>query len=101
MIHNQPSDLACGPLRNNYRGFAERLRVWWHNFRNRKVARGYRDLSNAMKNDDSFAWAWHCNVVMTLHDNCHGALSHDECNHIGKLMMWQLFDVNVKEPGTW
>lgn len=70
----------------------ENIRVRWHNWRNRKVAKAYRALSQAMRDDPDFAHSWQCNIAMPIFDQT--KLSHEEANVIADRLMKHLFDVS-------
>jgi hypothetical protein len=74
------------------------LRVHWRNWWNRKTARAYNTLAQAMRDDPSFALSWHCNIAMPILDGSKGKLTHQEANEIAERLMSHLFDVKPKSP---
>lgn len=78
----------------------ERVRVWWANWKNRRVAKAYKTLTGAMREDVGYANAWQSNIAMPIYDwaRLHGRdIAHDEVNEIADGLMAHLF--NVKTGG--
>jgi hypothetical protein len=69
----------------------ERLRVWWHNWRNRKTAKAVHTLCKALQNDPAFARTWHSNIAMPIHDS--SVLNMESCNKLADKLMKHLFNV--------
>ena len=76
--------------------FFQDLRVHWDNWWNRKTARAYGHLSDAMKNDPSFALSWQANIAMPILDGSRGKLTHAEANEIADRLMKHLFGVEAQ-----
>lgn len=66
----------CPGPRGGYDGMApiyrppwrERLRVWWANWKNRKVARAVRTVAKAMQEDGGLWITYHSNFACMIHD---------------------------------
>lgn len=100
----------------------ERLRVWYHNWKNRHVAKAYAVLTKAMRDDPDYAHSWQCNIAMPIYDSTRfscgcdfneghapdcplvkahdirafecGPMSIEQANYIADQLMSHLFGVN-------
>lgn len=52
-----------------------------------------QSLEDLLKQDDEYAWSWHCNIAMNLLDN--SSLSHRECNRLAALQMKMMFNIDT------
>ena len=52
-------------------------------------------IKKAMKEDSDFAWSWHCNLAMPIHDMTR--LSKRKCNQIAVVLMKHLFEIDTSE----
>ena len=52
-------------------------------------------LRQAMKDDPSYAWTWHCNIACLLLDE---DVPHDRANDRASDFMKRAFDVETKAP---
>ena len=79
----------------------ENRHTYWHNFRNRKVARAYRTLARAMQADPDYANSWQANYAMTILDRSNRKLTAAECNEIADILMrhcWRVKKHNNSSP---
>lgn len=58
-----------------------------------------RALSDALKADPGYAWAWHCNLSMPIMDatGCSGELA----NQAGAHLMHHLFGIDITQHRYW
>ena len=95
----------------------ERIRVWYQNWKVRKVSRAVRVLSKALQDDPGFARSWHANIAMLICDynkqkrcNCHCETHADSCpewsgatveiihcNATADMLMRNLFGVKIHD----
>ncbi len=76
--------------------WGDRVRVWWANWKNRRVAKAYKTLTQAMREDPSYAISWQSNIAMPIYDWARSKgknVTHQEANEIGDLLMNYLFGV--------
>lgn len=55
-------------------------------------------LTNAIKKDDDYAWTWHCNIAMPIHDE---GISHQQANEAAASIMKHIFNVDVTKSDYW
>lgn len=77
----------------------EKMTVWYRNFTHRRTAAAYRDLSEAMKADNSFAVSWYANIAMAIYDDSKGAIPIEACNSAARTVMRRCFGVEHINPG--
>ena len=71
----------------------DRIRVRWANWKNRRVARAYRTMQDALQGDCGYADAWQANIAMPIFDGANGKLTHAEANEIADRIMAHLWSV--------
>ena len=81
-------------------GLRDRLRLAWHNWRVRGIAKAYRALTQAMRDDPDYAHSWQCNIAMPIYDGAKGKLTIEEANIIADNLMRHLFEVKKSNAGT-
>lgn len=59
----------------------------------KKLQKACADLTDAMKEDPGYAWAWHCNIAMPIYNS---GVSHLEANKIAARLMNHLFRVDME-----
>lgn len=52
-----------------------------------------------LQTDTSWAWSWHCNIAMPLHDSL--GISHQKANETAATMMKHLFEIDVTQFEEW
>jgi len=72
------------------------------NSRNKRISDAFDVLKQEMKDDarpGSLAHAWHCNIAMSVYDECTSDISHDDAHKIGNRaasrFMKMCFDVKT------
>jgi hypothetical protein len=64
----------------------ERLRVWWQNWRVRKVGKAWRVIEQAIREDEGYRLTIHANIAMPIYDatrpicSCHWRDSNNTTN---------------------
>lgn len=58
----------------------------------------YGRMWTRIKNDPEYAWSWHCNIAMALHDD---GIEHRQANEHAARVMHALFGVEVRELDNW
>ena len=59
---------------------------------------GMRHLTEALRDDPSYAWSWHCNIAMSAYDE---GVEHKKANEIASRFMQLAFGVSTKLPGPY
>ena len=72
------------------------------NSRNKRISDAFDVLKQEMKDDarpGSLAHVWHCNIAMSVYDECTSDISHDDAHKIGNRaasrFMKMCFDVKT------
>lgn len=58
-------------------------------------------LGVLLKEDDEYAWAFHCNVAMSIFDSSYINASIRECNFAASLLMKRIFNVDICNNPQW
>lgn len=56
------------------------------------IAVAFRALANTMQSDPGYAWSWHCNIAMPIHDE---GVTHRTANLAAARIMRHVFDVDT------
>ena len=48
-----------------------------------KIKEAFDTIKQAMDDDPSYAHSWHCNIAMSVYDECTTDISHDDAHRIG------------------
>lgn len=71
----------------------ERLRVRWSNWINRRVAKAYRTMAEALRNDPGFAASWRANIACVVHDTPASQTAWETANETADRLMAHLWVV--------
>lgn len=56
------------------------------------IAVAFRALANVMQSDPGYAWSWHCNIAMPIHDE---GVTHRTANLAAARIMRHVFEVDT------
>lgn len=73
--------------------FLDRIRVRWSNWKNRRVAKAYRTMAEALKNDPGFAESWRANIACVVHDTPASQTAWETANETADRLMARLWGV--------
>jgi hypothetical protein len=59
----------------------------------------FQNLKEALRADNSYAWAWHCNLAMPIMDST--GCSAEAANAAGAHLMRHIFDIDVTKFTEW
>lgn len=71
----------------------DRIRIRWSNWKNRRVAKAYRTMSEALKNDPGFAESWRANIACVVHDTPASQTAWETANETADRLMAHLWGV--------
>jgi len=80
------------PQLNHSTNIIEIIKVAWKNWRARDVAKSYKTLTQAMRDDPEYYKSWQCNITMPIYDGSKGKLTIEESNEIATKLMNHLFE---------
>jgi hypothetical protein len=62
------------------------------------IKKCFDDLKKIIKEDNSYAWSWHCNIAMAFQDE---GGSHEIANKAAARFMQSTFDVDITKFKEW
>ena len=71
----------------------DRIRVRWSNWKNRRVAKAYRTMADALQRDPGFAQSWRANIACVVHDTPASQTAWETANETAERLMAHLWGV--------
>ncbi len=78
----------------------DRILVWWSNWKNRRVAKAYRTMAEALRRDPSFAESWRANIACVVHDTPASQTAWETANETADRLMAHLWGVRSNKVLT-